>query len=152
MTESALSAPDNPSSVPGWLRLATRLCWHLSGPILFLGFLAPFLQFLLGDTAFISSSLYWIGGVLFVLAWILVTLVWMLQPPKAGEGGRGLKGTLIIVGILVGVALLIGFGRSLDINQQPALTIAWPFLRFIFVVGACFESIMRRPPFLPKSA
>ena len=148
MTASTPAPSPRSSSVPGWLRLATKFCWHLSGPILFLGFLAPFLQFLLGDTTVISSSLYWLGGVLYVLAWILVVVVWMLLPAQPGESGRALKGFIAIGAIIIGVVLLVAFGQSLDVNQQPALAIAWPFLRFIFVVSACFQSIMRRPPFL----
>lgn len=148
MTASAPSAPADPSAVPGWLRLATKFCWHLSGPILFLGFLAPFLQFLLGDTTVISSSLYWLGGVLYVLAWILVVVVWMLRPAQPGESGRALKGFIAIGAIIIVAVLLVGLGQSLDLEQQPALAIAWPFLRFIFVVNACFQSIMRKPPFM----
>jgi hypothetical protein len=140
--------PPSPAPVPGWLRLATQVCWHLSGPVLFAGWLVQFLPNLASSAGSVAGTLMWLGYVLFVLAWILVVLVWMLQPSPPGEGGRGLKGAIAIGGILLAAVAAVVFGRSLDWSTQPGLTVGWASLRFIFIVLACGMSIMRRPPFL----
>ncbi len=141
------TAPPSPAPVPGWLRLATQVCWRLSGPLLLLGWLARLVPDLISSAETLSTTLLWIGFILFVLAWILVVLVWMLQP-RPGEGGRGLKGIIAIGVILLAAIAVVAIGRVIDYDSQPMLALAWPFLRFTFIVFACGLSILRPPPFL----